>query len=212
MIDPDLINTCEIFLGDSMKVMKTIKSDSVDFIHAGLYNRDQWTDSKIEHYYKHLKRILRSTGSIMDELFTPYISEDHEHRDQCDIAKSVGLILQQDTMCTHFTKSDNFYRGYSSPDKLIYEQYDNGIPRKRLVNGVMKQFGRATAGTFMDTSASTYTPPGGIVFDPMCGMGSEMIAALQRGRRAIGIDIDEYSVNSCRERIQKYLEYRKTQL
>ncbi len=59
----------------------------------------------------------------------------------------------------------------------------------------------------MDMAASTYTPPGGIILDPMCGNGTVLVSALQRRRRALGIEIIPKIASKARERIDKYLEY-----
>ena len=207
MIDPDSIKTCEIFDGDSLEVMKDIKSNSVDCINAALYNRKRWTDTMMERYFESLKRILKDTGSIlMAELLPDLSSNTNDNASSMIAQQDVGLILQHDSVYTHYTKSDKFFRGYNSPKTPIYEK-NNGLPSQRMINGKMETFGPQIPGFYMDLIASTYVPPGGILFDPMCGRGSEMIAALQRNKRAIGIDIDPDSTKYARERIKKYLEY-----
>ena len=207
MIDPDLIEKCEIFDGDSLNIMKNIKSNSVDCINAALYNRKRWTDTMMERYFESLKRILKDTGSILIAELLPDLSFDMYDNESAIIAQqNVGLILQHDSVYTHYTKSDKFFREYNSPKIPIYEK-NNGKSSQRMVNGTMETFGPQIPGLHMDLAASTYTPPGGILFDPMCGRGSELIAALQRNKRAIGIDSDPDSTKYARKRIAKYLEY-----
>lgn len=46
----------------------------------------------------------------------------------------------------------------------------------------------------------------GVVFDPYCGVGSSIIAALQHHRRAIASEIDSTYVGITRERIQKFAD------
>ena len=46
----------------------------------------------------------------------------------------------------------------------------------------------------------------GVVFDPYCGAGSSVIAALQHNRRAIASEIDSTYVCITRERIQKFAD------
>ncbi|MYB65395.1 site-specific DNA-methyltransferase [Candidatus Poribacteria bacterium] len=48
------------------------------------------------------------------------------------------------------------------------------------------------------------TNPDGIVFDPYCGVGSTIIAALLHNRKAIGAELDQTYVAITRERIQKF--------
>jgi len=45
------------------------------------------------------------------------------------------------------------------------------------------------------------SPPGGLVIDPFCGSGTTVVAALENGRRAIGIDINPDAVAIARCRI-----------
>jgi DNA modification methylase len=47
----------------------------------------------------------------------------------------------------------------------------------------------------------TKTPTGGMILDPFMGSGSTLIAALQEGREAIGIDISEGYCEIARQRI-----------
>jgi DNA modification methylase len=44
-------------------------------------------------------------------------------------------------------------------------------------------------------------PPGGLVFDPFCGSGTTGVAALERGRRFLGVDAHEPYVLEAREQI-----------
>src|SRR5919201_2965919 len=37
---------------------------------------------------------------------------------------------------------------------------------------------------------SSYTAPGDLVFDPMCGSGTTLVEAMHLGRQGIGIDIE----------------------
>ena len=52
-------------------------------------------------------------------------------------------------------------------------------------------------------------PPNGIVLDPFSGTGSTLIAALELGNRAIGIDISLKYIKLARERILKVLKYQR---
>lgn len=48
------------------------------------------------------------------------------------------------------------------------------------------------------------TDEGEIVFDPYCGVGSALIAALKNGRRAIGCDKEEQYINITKQRLKDY--------
>ncbi len=50
------------------------------------------------------------------------------------------------------------------------------------------------------------TQPDRIVFDPYCGVGSTIIAALQHNRKAIAAELDLSYVAIARERIQKFAD------
>ena len=50
------------------------------------------------------------------------------------------------------------------------------------------------------------TEPEGVVFDPYCGVGSTIIAALQHDRKAIASELDLSYIEIARERIQKFAD------
>ena len=50
------------------------------------------------------------------------------------------------------------------------------------------------------------TPDKGVVFDPYCGVGSTIIAALQHDRKAIAAELDFSYVAITRDRIQKFAD------
>jgi DNA modification methylase len=47
-------------------------------------------------------------------------------------------------------------------------------------------------------------PEGATVLDPFCGSGTTLIAALETGRKAIGIEIDERWVEVARRRLERW--------
>jgi site-specific DNA-methyltransferase (adenine-specific) len=52
----------------------------------------------------------------------------------------------------------------------------------------------------------SWSNPGDLVLDPMCGSGTTLKMALQYGRRCIGIDISAEYIELSRERIEKALQ------
>ena len=50
------------------------------------------------------------------------------------------------------------------------------------------------------------TQPEGVIFDPYCGVGSTIIAALQHDRKAIAAELDSNYITITRERIQKFAD------
>ena len=50
------------------------------------------------------------------------------------------------------------------------------------------------------------TNPGDLILDPFCGSGSTGVAAINTGRRFIGIEIDEGYADIARARIAKAAE------
>ena len=50
------------------------------------------------------------------------------------------------------------------------------------------------------------TQPEGVVFDPYCGVGSTIIAALQHNRKAIAAELDSSYIEIARERVQKFAD------
>lgn len=56
--------------------------------------------------------------------------------------------------------------------------------------------------SLMERLVNIYTKPGDLILDPFCGSGRTLQAALNRGRRAMGIDIDPQWVDYCKENIK----------
>lgn len=51
-----------------------------------------------------------------------------------------------------------------------------------------------------------YVSPGGLVLDPFCGVGSFGVAALQTGRRFLGVELDEGRYSQATQRISESLQ------
>jgi DNA modification methylase len=46
------------------------------------------------------------------------------------------------------------------------------------------------------------SPKGGVVMDPCCGSGTTLVAAVKRGRTAVGCDVSEKAVRLTRQRVE----------
>jgi modification methylase len=46
-----------------------------------------------------------------------------------------------------------------------------------------------------------YCPPGGVVADPMCGIGTTLVEAAALDRRAVGIELDARWVDLARANV-----------
>lgn len=53
--------------------------------------------------------------------------------------------------------------------------------------------------SLMERLVRIYTDPWQLILDPFCGSGTTLQAASNRGRRAVGVDIDEKWVKHCNE-------------
>lgn len=50
-------------------------------------------------------------------------------------------------------------------------------------------------------------PPDGLVFDPCCGSGTTLVAALRTGRRAVGSDVSERAVEIASQRLAREIHH-----
>jgi DNA modification methylase len=46
-------------------------------------------------------------------------------------------------------------------------------------------------------------PPAGTVLDPTCGSGTTLVAAIESGRRAIGIDLSDEALGIAQKRLER---------
>ena len=136
----------------------------------------------------------------------------------------VGWIRQNDAMTVlHCTKSDNFYRVFDGAPLVVREDADvrktltvcagnrfidvqqNSMSEDLVYSAFTPPENRfiyaQQVGTLNDLICSAFTPPDGITLDPTAGSGTHLAAALQRGRRAIGIDRDMKSVGQTSSRL-----------
>ena len=209
MFDPASVKKYKLFRGDARDVLRTFKPGSVHSIYAtpavytGLVKflrKSSIPDSSLsaspavdaglaesaaentalhELFYK----VLHESGS----LFTNATNVDMER---------MGWIRQHDLDCQHYTKSNDFYREFN--DVPIEKSEDYAKARRIMKVGV------DGSNAFLDVMCNFYTPPGGITMDPTMGDGPHVIAALQRGRRAIGIERVDHMYDTAIRRLALY--------
>lgn len=69
------------------------------------------------------------------------------------------------------------------------------VPPKRRVHTTQKPL------ELMTDLITPLTKPGDLVYDPCCGSGSTVVAAVAAGRRAIGMDLDQDNVANAKRRL-----------
>lgn len=57
----------------------------------------------------------------------------------------------------------------------------------------------------LDVLVRSCCPPGGLVVDPCCGSGTTLVAAVNAGRRALGLDVSSAAVALSRRRVREAL-------
>ena len=71
----------------------------------------------------------------------------------------------------------------------------NLVPPKRRIHSTQKPL------SLMSELVEVVTKPDELVYDPCCGSGSTVVAAVAAGRRAIGMDLDTEHVANARDRL-----------
>ena len=185
MFDPDSVKTYKLFHGDSRDVLRRFKPNSIHSIHSTLcvINSDESREENTvlhELYYK----LLVDSGSLFTHGKIVGLEE-------------MGWIKQYDILTTdHYTKSDDFYRKFN--DTPINETESGSKAR------IITKTDLYSVDVFDDIMCNFYTPPGGIALDPTMGNGRYVIAALQRGRRGIGIEMVAEQYNMAARRLALY--------
>ena len=222
-IDPDDVERYKVLWGDACQVLATFVPGKINSIYAEMYSTPDLGQSEDEfqayarRFCTALYNVLDDSGSLFVAVAEPYVEW------YWGMMKEVGWIRQNDTMpVLHCTKSDNFYRVFDDASLVVREDADvrktlavragnrsidvqqNSMSEDLICSAFTPPENRfiyaQQVGTLNDLICSAFTPPDGITLDPTAGSGTHMAAALQRGRRAIGIDRDMKSVGqaSCR--------------
>ena len=183
MFDPEAVKTYKLFYGDARDVLRSFKPGSVHSIFAtpAAYTGLEY-DVENTALHELFYRVLHKSGS----LFTNVGNVDME---------GMGWIHQHDFHFNHYTKSDSFYREFNDLPLKNIEDYAKARKRGVHVDGMSQTH---------DVMCNFYTPPGGITMDPTMGDGPYLIAALQRGRRAIGIERHRGRYDLAVRRLQLY--------
>lgn len=124
--------------------------------------------------------------------------------------ESAGLGLQ--SMIVWDKGSAGLGVGFRATHELIahlrkgkgpfHSRAGSNVVRHRRVVGKGKEHPTQKPVELMVDLLRVVTPPGGLIVDPFCGSGSTGVAALQEGRRFIGIERDAGFVQVARARLE----------
>lgn len=233
MFDPNTVQNYRIFHGDAVHTLLNFKPNSIhsgfatpDRILEGTYRTAPWADffGYRAQLFQLLYETLREDGSFFMTLMPR--NPDYSSIQLEKIMEEIGWIRQHDTgfgdamHCMHWTKSDNYYKNADAVSGNVYS-YDclpdeNSEPLVTREN--FEQFrDKTNASRFLsydivednrvneeiDAICHIYTPPGGITLDPTAGTGRHLVAALQRGRRTIGIERKRMEVTISARRLAR---------
>lgn len=212
MFDPESISTYRLFYGDSVKTLLNFKPKSVHSMYAtpgvdscGQNMCEPWQDfyGYRAQWFQLLYDTLKDDGSLFMYAGPPSFSNTGYLG---EIMEGIGWIRHDETgfgTNMHWTKSDHYYENSADERHVVLEDFKsfrNNIKKSLSLPCPIQDDDRVSDG--IDKICSIFTPPDGIVLEPTVGYGRFLIAANQRGRRAIGIDQNRMSITVCRRRIE----------
>ena len=209
MFDPASVKTYKLFHSDARDVLRSFKPGSVHSIFAtpAVYTelvkflrKSSIPDSSLSASPAVDAGLAESAAenTALHELFFKVLHESGSlftNATNVNMEK-MGWIRQHDLDCQHYTKSDDFYREFNDVPIRRVEDYGKA---RRFMHSDMEG-----SNAFLDVMCNFYTPPGGITMDPTMGDGPYVIAALQRGRKAIGIERVDRLYNNAARRLDLY--------
>lgn len=214
MFDPESVKRYRLFHGDAVHVLLGFKPNSIHsgfatpgIMFSGSERIEPWQDffGYRAQWFQILYETLRNDGSFFMGLSAFYSDDDVKRL--TDMMYKIGWIKQYGTgfgdgeHSMHWTKSDNFYESIDNKPPRLVEDFESF---RRKTNATLSLpypvVESDCVDSILDRICSSYTPPDGITLEPTVGYGRHVIAALQRGRRVIGIDWNKMALTVCARR------------
>ena len=214
MFDPESVKRYKLFHGDAMHVLLGFKPNSMHsgfatpgIMSGGSYRIEPWQDffGYRAQWFQILYETLRNDGSFFMVLSAFY--PDDDVKQLTDMMYKIGWIRQRGTAfgdgehSIHWTKSDNFYESDSDEPPLFEEDFGAFMEKTNASMSLQYPVNESDrVDATLDRICHYYTPPDGITLEPTVGYGRHVAAALQRGRRVIGIDWNRMALTVCARR------------
>lgn len=220
MIKEQLSDDVTLYCADCMDVLPTLEAGSVDAVITdppyGIGFKYNSHDDKEDGYGEWLWNIIEISESkckpgspifvfqAMSNVrkFTEWFPRDWRIFAACKNfvqMRPTAMQYSYDPVITWWTVGDKWYEGTASRDYFVA----NTSPSSRT--GLNDASGHPCPRPLdqMRLFVEQWARPSGTVFDPFMGSGTTGVAAVQLGRKFIGIEIDETYYEIAKKRIQQ---------
>jgi site-specific DNA-methyltransferase (adenine-specific) len=107
-----------------------------------------------------------------------------------------GKYLNDVELCVYITKNKKIAGSYSTKS-LVYRSATNRADKKKYGHPTIKPV------DLIEKYLINHSSINDVIFDPFLGSGTTGVAAINTGRKFIGIELDEHYFNIAKERIEK---------